>query len=292
MELHVLRNFIVVVQEEGVTAAADVLGISQPALSRQLKELERELGAPLFVRANRSRMFELTEQGRLMYRRAQEITELADRARCEIADGGQVSGVVHIAGAQSAAMRIVGRAARTMRERHPHVSVQLHDDYGANIVQRLDDGLADFGVMVQPVDLSRYDSLPLAVGDRMGLLMRADHPLAVSAAVAPRDLVGVPIIVPQGVLARGDLSGWFGRYRRRLEIVGTMNLMYNASCLVQEGYACAIGPEGMVDCSPDSGLCFRPLEPAICTRMCVAWKRSPSMSRAACAFLEALRDTV
>lgn len=269
MELRVLRNFIMVVQEEGVTAAADALHISQPALSRQIKEFEKELGAQLLVRGNRGRTLELTDEGRLPYRRAQEIVALAERTASEIAAQETIEGSVHIAAAQSVVMRTVAKAAFILHKRHPQVLVRLHDDYGANIVERLDNGLADFGVLAQPTDMSRYDHMPLPGGDPMGVLLRQNHPLAALDTVTAKDLKDVPVIVPQGVLARRNLSGWFGRNAKSLDIVGTINLMYNASCFVQESYGCAIGPAGLVSTSPDSGLTFRPLDP-MSTQLAIA----------------------
>lgn len=270
MELRVLRNFITVVEEEGVSAAADVLRISQPALSRQIKELEEELSVTLFERGNRGRALELTEEGRLLYRRAREITELAERAKTEVMTGEEVTGDVHIAAAQTAVMRVLARAAVILRERHPQVRVRLHDDYGTNIVERLDNGLADFGVLVQPTDMSRYDYMPLPGGDPMGVLMRHDHPLASHEAITAADLKDTPIIVPQGVIIRGNLSGWFGHSMKSLNIVGTMNLMYNASCFAQEGFACVIGPQRLVDTTWESGLVFRPLDPPANTQLAIA----------------------
>ena len=234
MELRILRNFIAVVEEEGVSAAADALRISQPALSRQIKDLEDEVGATLFVRGNRSRSLVLTEKGR----------------------------------------------------------VRLHDDYGQNIIERLDNGLADFGVLVQPTDMSRYDFLPLPTGDPMGLLMRYDHPLATRESIHPKDLADVPVIVPQGVLNRRDLSGWYKSGNKELNIVGTMNLLYNASCFVQEGYGCAICLQGLVDTSWESGLVFQPLDPPMQTHLAIAWKKSQPPTPAADAFLTELRSVI
>lgn len=292
MELRILRNFIAVVEEEGVSAAADALRISQPALSRQIKDLEDEVGATLFVRGNRSRSLELTEKGRLMYRRAQEIVELADRTQKEMTADEDIAGDVHIAAAQSAAMRIVARAMTRLRHKHPQVRVRLHDNYGQNIIERLDNGLADFGVLVQPTDMSRYDFLPLPTGDPMGLLMRYDHPLATRESIHPKDLADVPVIVPQGVLNRRDLSGWYKSGNKELNIVGTMNLLYNASCFVQEGYGCAICPQGLVDTSWESGLVFQPLDPPMQTHLAIAWKKSQPPTPAADAFLTELRSVI
>lgn len=292
MELKTLRNFITVVQEEGISAAADALHVSQPALSRQIKELENELDATLLIRGNRSRTIGLTDEGKLLYRRAREIVALADRTRDEIKTDDIIEGDVHIAGAQTVVMRTVAKAAVRLRENHPGIRIRLHDDYGANIVERLDNGLADFGVLVQPIDMSRYDYLPLPGGDTMGVLMRHDHPLAARNTVTAADLKDVPVIVPQGVLTRGDLSGWLGHHAKSLDIVGTMNLMYNASCFVQEGYACAIGPAKLVDTSWESELTFRPLDPPMHTKLAVAWKNKQPLTPSATAFLDALRAVI
>ncbi|PJM78773.1 LysR family transcriptional regulator [Bifidobacterium scaligerum] len=292
MELKVLRNFITVVEEEGVTAAADVLRISQPALSRQIKELEDELGATLFTRGTRSRTLELTREGRLLYRRAQEIIELADRTASEIATEEEIAGDIHIAAAQSTVMRTVAKAMMQLRAKHPQVRVHLHDDYGGNIAERLDNGLADFGVLVQPTDMSRYDFLPLPGGDVMGVLMRHDYPLASHERITAADLKYVPVIAPYGVLVRRDLSGWLKQGNEELNIIGTMNLLYNASCFVEEGYGCAICPAGLVDTSWQSGLVFRPLEPERHTQLAIAWKKSQPLTPVAAAFLDELRTVI
>lgn len=290
MEIRVLRNFIAVVQEEGVTAAADVLRISQPALSRQIKDLEEEMGATLFVRGNRGRSLELTHEGQLLYRRACEIVELADRTKSEIASGEDIEGDVHVAAAQSAVMDVLAKAAVHVRELHPGVRVQLHDDYGENIVERLNNGLADFGVLVQPTDMSRYDHLPLPGGDCMGLLMRSDHPLASHDGVTPEDLQGLPLIVPKGALARRDLSGWYSDNLRPFDVVGTMNLTYNASRFVRAGYGCALSLEGLVDTGEGSGLVFRPLDPMMHISLSMAWKKNQPLTPAARAFLTCVRE--
>lgn len=290
MEIKVLRNFIAVVQEEGVTAAADVLRISQPALSRQIKELEEEMGATLFVRGNRGRALELTHEGQLLYRRAREIVELADRTKSEIVSGEEIEGSVHIAAAQSSVMDVLAKAAMHVRELHPGIRVQLHDDYGENIVERLNNGLADFGVLVQPTDMSRYDHFPLPGGDQMGVLMRPDNPLAARASVRAEDLQGLPMIVPKGSLVRRDFSGWYGADLRPYDLVGTMNLTYNASRFVRAGCCCAMSLEGLVDTSEGSGLCFRPLDPPMHIALHIAWKKDQPLAPAAQAFLTCVRE--
>lgn len=292
MEIRVLRGFIAVVQEEGITAAADVLCISQPALSRQIKELEEEMGATLFVRGNRGRSLELTHEGQLLYRRAREIVELADRTKSEIVAGERIEGDVHIAAAQSAVVDVLAKAAVHVRELHPGVRFQLHDDFGENIVERLNNGLADFGVLVQPADMSRYDHFALPGGDSMGLLMREDDPLAAKDAICPEDMQGLPLLMPRGALSRRDISGWFGKGLRPFDVVGNMNLSYNASRFVRAGYGYALSLTGLVDTAEGSGLAFRPLEPPVHASLSLAWKKDQPLTPAAQAFLDCVREVV
>lgn len=292
MEIRVLRNFVAVVQEEGVTSAADVLHISQPALSRQIKELEEEMGATLFVRGNRGRALELTHEGQLLYRRAREIVELADRTKSEIASGKQIEGNVHIAAAQAQAMDILAEAAVHVRELHPGIHMQLHDDFGENIIERLNNGLADFGVLVQPADMSRYDHFALPGCDPMGLLMRTDDELADRKTIHAEDLQGLPLIMPRGALLRRDISGWYGKNLRPFDVVGTMNLSFNASRFVRAGYGYELSLSGMVDTAEGSGLTFRPLDPPVFASLSLAWKKDQSLTPAAQAFLDCVREVV
>ena len=187
-------------------------------------------------------------------------------------------------------MDVLAKAAVRVRELHPGVRIQLHDDYGENIVERLDNGLADFGVLVQPADMSRYDHLPLPGGDRMGLLMRPDHPLAVKNGITPDDLQDLPLIIPKGALVRRDLSGWYGGNLRPFDIIGTMNLTYNASRFVRAGYGCALSLEGLIDTGERSGLTFRPLEPVLRASLSMAWKKNQPLTPPARAFLDCVRE--
>lgn len=293
MDIKVLRNFVTVVEEQGITAAAELMRISQPALSRQIKDLEEEMGATLLVRGNRSRGLELTDEGRVLYRRAQEIVELADRTKSEINASGRVEGVVHIAAAQTSAMRVIARAAMRVREQYPDVTIDLHDGYGPDIVERLNNGLADFGVIVQPVDMSKFDHMALPGGEAMGLLMHKSHELAKHTYITSTDLKDVPLFAPRGTLERGDLSGWLCRCASKLHIVGTMNLTYNASRFVEtDPSVCAITLGGMVDASELSDLRFRPFEPMVSANLEFAWKKGQTLTPAAQALLTAVRAEV
>lgn len=292
MDIKVLRNFVTVVEEQGITAAAELMRISQPALSRQIKDLEEEVGAQLLVRGNRSRGLELTAEGRLFFRRAQEIVELADRTKAEINASEKVEGDVHIAAAQTSAMRLIARAAKRVQSEHPGVLIHLHDANGPDIAERLNNGLADFGVLVQPTDMSRFDHMSIPGGEPMGLLMRKDHPLASQSYITSTDLKDVPLFMPEGALERGDLSGWLCRCSSKLNIVGTMNLSSNASRFVEECNVCAVTLGGLVDASELSNLRFRPFEPMVSPNLEFAWKKGQALTPAAQELLTAVRQEV
>lgn len=291
MDIRVLRHFIAVVQEEGISAAADVLRMSQPALSRQMKELEEGLGVQLFVRGNRGRSISLTKEGRVFYRRARQIIELADRARAEVHMHDEVEGVVHITAAETAAMNYVGRAAALTRTRYPRVSFDLHDDNGPNNIERLNNGLADFAVVIQPTDMTRFDHLSLPQEDRLGIGMRADDPLAACSGITNERLKDMPLIVSAGTLERRDLSGWYA-LPTPLNIVGTMNLPFNASCFVRNGFGYMLTLDHLIEEEPGSGLVWRPLEPPLGIRVSIVWRKDRELSRASQAFLQQLRVIV
>ncbi|MBT1170668.1 LysR family transcriptional regulator [Bifidobacterium sp. SO4] len=291
MDIEILHHFVTTVQEGGIAAAAELLRISQSTLSRQIQSLEREVGATLLQRRNRGRELRLTREGRLLYRRAEEIVDLVTRARAEITSD-DVSGDIHLAAAQLPSMDIVAQAANDTRNAHPDVRFHLIDGYSTDIMKQLDNGLADFGVLVQPVDMGDYDWIDLPETDRNGLLMPDSHPLADRERITRADLRDVPMLVPQGALSRNNLSGWLNARDRRTKVVGTMNLAYNASLFVKAGYGCAVIPEGIIDTSPSSGLRFVPLDPPLIVRSCLAWKRNQPLTKAGEAFLECLNARI
>ncbi|MEE1295763.1 MAG: LysR family transcriptional regulator [Bifidobacterium sp.] len=294
MEVQTLRDFVAVVQEEGISAAADVLRVSQPTLSRRIDALERELGVRLFERGNRGHGIELTREGTVFYRRAREIVELADRATAEVHQREEIAGTVHIAAAQSRVMETLGRAAARTRAMHPGVTFDLHDGNGPDNAERLDNGLADFAVLIQPVEMGRYDHLALPGGEEMGVLMRDDDPLCAHDAIDPHLLPQLPLMVPVGSLARRDISGWSeqGAQAAPYDIIGTMNLTYNVACFVRAGYGYALCLEGTAGVGQGTGLAFRPLDPPLHIHLSVAWKRGRALAPAAEAFLDQLRQLV
>lgn len=291
MELRVLRYFLAVAREGNITRAAErLLFVTQPTLSKQLRELEEELGCDLLVRG--ARTVTLTEEGRILRARAEEILGLAERARAELAAREELGGELAIAAGESLAMLPVARAAGALRAAHPAIRLNLFSGNAEDVAERLARGLADFGVLIEPFDLTRYDFLRLPWRGEWGLLLRKEHPLAAKAAIAPGDLRGLPLLTSRQGRVAEEFGAWLGFPLAALEVVGTYNLAYNAALMVREGLGCALTLDRLVDVSPGSPLTFRPLAPALRTGAALVWERGRLPSRAARAFLEALRAQI
>lgn len=289
MELRVLRYFLAVAREQSITAAAETLHITQPTLSKQLRELEEELGKKLFTRGNRK--ITLTEEGMFLRKRAQEIVELADKTEADFAAGvGSVSGDIFIGSGETGAVRYLGRTLYKMRSIYPGVRFHLFSGNGEDVSDRLDKGLIDFALFVGMTDLKKYDYLKLPYHHRWGLILRKDDPLAAHEAVTPEMLMNVPILCSRQALIQNELSGWLGRPFEELNPAGTYNLIYNAAIMVEEGLGCAVCIDKLLDTSGESAVCFRPFEPAIDAELFIAWKKYQFFSAAAGKFLEMLQQ--
>lgn len=294
MELRVLRYFLAVAREGTILRAAEALHITQPTLSRQLQELEAELGQALFVRGRRQ--VELTPEGLLLLKRAEEICDLVGKTEAEFnAMGASVGGKVYIGGGETPAMRSIIRVMAEARRRCPAVRYHMFSGNAADVMERLDKGTLDFGVLIQPVDVSRYDGFSLPVGNRWGVVLRRDNPLAKKVTLTPEDLLGVPVLVSrvgegQPAAGRNPFEAWFGERFNELNVVATYNLIYNAALMVEAGLGCALALEGLVEFSENSALCFRPFLPNLDSGLNVVWKKGQRFSRAAETFLKLLRE--
>lgn len=289
MDVRVLRYFLTVAREASFSRAADALYMSQPTLSRQIRDLEEELGTTLFVRTNRN--VTLTRDGMRLRRRAQEIVELMDRTREEFENLDEdISGDVCIGSGETHAMRALARVAIDVRREHPGVRYHLFSGNADDVTERLDRGLLDFGVVIDPADLHKYDFLRIPGSDSWGLLMPADHPLAAKEAVSPGDLDGVPLLVSRQSMVAGDLARWLGGDFDRLEIAATYNLVFNAAIMVEQGMGCALTLDHLVGSMDVGGLCFRPLAPKVESGLNLVWKKYQVFSPAAEAFLRGVRE--
>lgn len=288
MELRSLRYFLAVARAENITRAAQALHMTQPSLSKQLMELEQALGKQLLIRGKRK--ITLTEEGVLLRKRAEEILMLCEKTEREISQDTQlVSGVISIGGAQSPA---VAQATAAMAQAHPHVTFQFVNGDAERLMEGLDHGTLDFGVLLEPIDLVKYDHLPLQETDQWGLLMRRDWALAAKEAIRPEDLPSIPLILPQRVGLQRILSAWAGVPTERLHVIATFDLLFNnPSLLVKNRLGCAFALGALADAGQQE-LCFRPLAPALPIQYGLAWKRYPAFSKAAEAFLAQIKEAL
>ena len=288
MELRELRYFLAVAREKNITKAADALYISQPSLSKQMQNLEKEIGSPLFVRGSRS--VALTETGMLLKKRAEELLELYEKTEAELAAPAEtVCGEVRIGGGESYALQTVMQAAKAVQDNYPHVTFRFFSGDAYDVSEKLDRGLIDFGVMVDLPDTSQYNALRLPLTDRWGVLMRRDSPLAEKESVSPSDLTGQPVLASRQMLEKkGMINEWMRRIGK-MDVRATFNLVYNASIMVQEGVGYAITLEKLINTTGESALCFRPLQPEVRTNLDLVWKKHAVFSKPSLCFLEAFR---
>lgn len=290
MELRVLRYFIEVARTQNITAAAERLHITQPTLSKQLMDLEDELGAKLFERGKRRTT--LTEDGMLLFQRAKEIVALADLTESAFRSTDErIAGDIAIGCGETKGMRLLVDAMKEMRAAHPGVTFRLSSGNFEDISDRLDSGLVDFGLFVGDAAVAKYDYIKLPHSDAWGLLMRADNALAERASVRPQDLDGIPLLCSRQAVTGNELSGWLGREFGELDVVATYNLIHNATYIVEAGMGCAVSIEGLVNTS-GTELVFRPFEPALTARLSFAWKRGRQPSRAAAEFLRLMQSKI
>ncbi|MFU1994879.1 LysR family transcriptional regulator [Priestia megaterium] len=293
MEIRVLRYFLAVAREGNITRAADVLHVTQPTLSRQLKDLEQELGKKLFIRSSHS-VF-LTDEGMLLRNRAEEIVNMVDKLEAEFSSMEEtIGGDVYIGGGETEAMKHIARVAKDVQVRYPNIRYHLYSGNEEDITERLDKGLLDFGILIQPADISKYNYLNMPAKDVWGVVMRKDSPLAFKESIQAGDLLNVPLICSRQAMkqtfSKNEFADWFGEDFHKLNIVTTYNLAYNAAIMVEEGIGYAITLDKIVNTSTASNLCFRPLQPRLESGLNIVWKKHHVLSAAANAFLKELQE--
>ena len=292
MELRVLNYFLTVAREGGLTGASEVLHVTQPTMSRQIQELEEELGQKLFIRTTRSMV--LTPEGMLLRKRAEEILEMAERTKSEFsAMGSTVAGDVLIGSGETFALKQLTDLMAQIREEYPGIHFQIYSGNAEEVAERLEKGLLDFGVFVEPADISRYNSIRLPVLDTWGLILRKDHPLAQKEHITREDLGDVPLIMSRQEMAAqkagNNYLDWFGGSYELLNVVAGYNLMYNGALMVRSGLGCAVGLDRIVNTTETSDLCFRPFDPPLEAGIVVVWKKYQVFSKAAEILLEKMK---
>ncbi len=286
MEIRVLRYFLAVAQEGSVTRAARALHLTQPTLSRQIRELEEELGQTLFSRGGRE--LSLTREGLLLRQRAEEIVGLAEITEKEFRSLGEktVSGDLSLGCGESKALSFVTDALKVLQDEHPLIMPHFFSGNGEIVMDRLDKGLLDFAVLMGAENTERYYSLPLPNHDTWGLLMDKDDPMAQKKAITAEDLLDIPLILSSQSLSRDELSGWLGFPMSRLHIAATYTLLFNGSLMVRSGLGYALCFDHIAPSGKDSPFAFRPLT----SPLSLVWKKHQILSAPAEAFLAKIRE--
>ena len=293
MEIRVLKYFLTVAREGSITGAANVLHLTQPTLSRQLQDLEKELGQKLLVRGKYK--VSLTPEGMILKKRAQEIVDMVEKTEAEFSSLTDVlAGDIYIGCGETDSMKYVAAVIKEVQETYPEIKFHIHSGNAEDVTEKLDKGLLDFGVLIQPVDLSKYDSMPLPDKDVWGVIMRKDSPLAKKDYIELEDLKGLPLINSRQAMRKttnkNEFIEWFQGEFENLNTVATINLVYNATVMVKAGIGYAITLDKLADTSKESLLCFRPLRPKLESGLDIVWKKYQVFSPAAKMFLEKLRS--
>ena len=293
MEIRVLRYFLTVAREGSITRAANFLHLTQPTLSRQLQDLEKELGQKLFVRGSHN--ISLTPEGMILRKRAEEIVDMVDKTESvfrSISD--TVSGDIYIGGGETESMKYIAEVIKDMKEEYPAIKYHLYSGNAEDVTERLDKGLLDFGILIQPTDLSKYEYITLPSKDVWGVLMKKDSALALKKEIKLDDLYDLPLICSRQVVRRtsvkNDFLEWFGGNFEKMNVAATYNLVYNARIMVEEGIGYALTLDKLVNTMHTSNIAFRPLSPKLESGLDIVWKKYQIFSPAANLFLSKLRE--
>lgn len=293
MEVRVLRYFLAVAREGSVTGAANFLHVTQPTLSRQIKDLEEELGTKLFVRHSHS--VTLTPDGMRLRKRAEEVVDMIEKTEAEFSTREEtIGGDIHIGGGETRVMRHLAEIIHGIREVYPDIHIHLYSGNSEDVTERLDKGLLDFGILIQPADLSKYDYVNLPAKDVWGVLTRKDNPLAAKQTITRQDLLGQPLLLSRQAIRRtsskNEFIDWFKDDFEKLDVVATFNLVYNAAIMAEGGIGHVVTIDGLADTSEASKLCFRLLEPQLETGLNIVWKKYQVFSPAAEVFLQKIQE--
>lgn len=288
MEIRVLRYFLTVVREESITKAAEVLHITQPTLSRQLAQMEETMGVKLFNRGTRKIV--LTNEGILLRRRAEEILELVDKTERELLEQEKlVEGVVSVGCGDLKSVNMLPNLIRAFHEEYPRVTFDLYTATADHIKERMDQGLTDIGLLLEPVDKEKYEFIRLEKKEVWNVAMHPSSPLAEKEYVTAEDLVHVPLILPKRLNVRSELASWFGDYYDQFQVLFTSNLPANSLIMVHQKLAYAIIVSASIDMWDQEKIAYRSLYPEITASSVLAWKRQQPFGVAAEKFIQYIK---
>lgn len=285
MEIRVLHYFLTVVREESITKAADALHITQPTLSRQLSQMEDDIGVRLFHRGTRK--ITLTNEGMLLRRRAEEILQLVDNTEKELVEQEeQIEGKITIGCGELASVQFLSELIGDFSKKHPGVSYDIFTATADLVKEQMDAGLIDIGLLLEPVDIEKYEFIRLDTREKWVVLMRPDDELVKKESVSAKDLSELPMILPRRLNVQSELASWFGDYYADLHVLFTSNLSTNGAVMVRNGLGYSVVIEGSVPFWDSSKITYRPLSPELTATCVLAWKRQQPFSLAATKFIE------
>ena len=288
MELRVLRYFLTIVREEGMNKAAEVLHITQPTLSRQISQLEEELGVKLFNRE--SRKITLTNEGILLRRRAEEILALVDKTEQELIEQEElVEGRISIGSGELSAVGIMAEMIESFTKKYPLVTYDILTANADVVKERIEKGLIDIGILLEPIDMEKFDYIRLRQKERWVVLMCPDDPLAEKQFITAKDLEGQFLILPSRQTIQNELSFWFGDSFQKTHTILTSNLSTNASIMVRKRLGYSIAVEGALPFWDKEKITYRPLFPEMMASCTLAWKKQQPFSLAVTKFIEHIK---
>ena len=288
MDLRVLRYFLKVVEEESISKAAEVLHLSQPTLSRQLMDLEDELHVKLFVRGNRKHRISLTDKGRILHRRANELVSLASIAVNEInSDASSISGCISIGVTETPNLKFIAELMTAFRTKYPKVTFELHSASYNEVKGFLDKGILDFGIFLDSDDLLYFENVQLPQSDNLGLIVRKDHPLFKKGYADHKDIYHYPLVLRKEYMVSKTIKGLSDVNFENLNVVATFNQSDSAAACVEAGLGIALGIDGV--CSlEDKDLAFIPFKPDVRHNLSIAWKSVLARSQVSELFIKEL----
>lgn len=289
MELRLLEYFLTIDSAGSISRAAERLHITQPTLSRQLKSLEDELGAPLFTRTNRG--LSLTEAGLFLKTRAQEILTLTEQTQQSFIDQRRdlFSGNISIGAVEADSSHILAEEITNFARRYPAVTFNVYTGTSDDLFDRLDKGLVDLALLLEPIDANKYEQLRLAHAERWGLVVSVESPIATQPAIEPTDLPNIPLIISSRQAVQQLLGNWSQLNLDELKIKGHFNLIFNVLPLVQRGFGAALTIEGVIDSKNHEGVRFIPFSPRVQTHTVLTWRKNRLQTPITRAFIQSFK---
>lgn len=289
MEIRVLKYFIVIAREKSFSKAAQILHVTQPTLSRQIKELEEEYGKTFFLRSNQS--VTLTNDGLLFRKYAQEILDIVSQAETTfLIQNTYLTGDICIGCGEGQTNRFIMKTIKKMQERYPDVRFHIMSGNAQDVMNKLDNDICDLGIVFDPVDLTQYDFIKLPYSETWGVWMKKESELAKYQFIQPHHLRNKPVIISSQDTIKNEIAGWIGGNDRKFRVVASYNLIYNALLMAEEDIGYVIGFESIYSSSAESTLCFRPLSPKLTTYMNVIWKKYQVFPQHIEVFLQMLKE--